>query len=120
MNKLLQMARSEGIQGFYRGFLPTIAGVLPASAVYFYAYETAKSSDLLERLGPLSDFGVGCTAQLSAGLIFTPVDVIKERLQVLSQLSNVTLSMWQTAYINHLKRWTPQGPSEKSLLQSIG
>jgi Mitochondrial carrier protein len=30
----------------------------------------------------LGDMGVGALAQLAAGVIFTPVDVIKERLQV--------------------------------------
>lgn len=77
---LEQVYIHEGVQGFYRGFLPVLAGVLPASMLYFYAYETAKKL-ISGRLGTPGDFVVGCAAQLSAGLVFTPVDVIKERLQ---------------------------------------
>lgn len=79
------------MHGFYRGFGPTLAGVVPASAVYFWSYETAKTSILLKKLGPAQNFIVGCAAQLSAGLVFTPVDIIKERLQV-AQLLKTSLS----------------------------
>lgn len=75
------MLHSEGVAGFYRGFAPVLAGVLPATMVYFYAYETAKQL-LPRRLGAARDFAVGTAAQLCAGVVFTPVDVVKERLQV--------------------------------------
>ena len=57
-----------------------LAGVLPASMVYFYTYEAAKKL-IAGRFGAAGDFAVGSAAQLSAGFVFTPVDVVKERLQ---------------------------------------
>lgn len=80
----LQIWQLEGAAGFYRGFLPVLAGALPATMVYFYSYETAKAT-LAARAGPASDFATGAIAQLAAGVVFTPVDVIKERLQVRHQ-----------------------------------
>lgn len=76
------MWKSEGLAGFYKGFPATLAGVLPASAVYFWAYETAKDSPILRDGGPIRDFATGSIAQLTAGLVFTPTDIVKERLQV--------------------------------------
>lgn len=57
-----------------------LAGVLPATTVYFWSYEAAKKL-ISGRYGAAGDFAVGAAAQLSAGVLFTPVDIIKERLQ---------------------------------------
>lgn len=77
----VQMLLSEGFLGFYRGFMPVLAGVLPATMIYFSAYEAGKRS-VPPRYGPAGDLAVGAFAQLTAGFVFTPVDIIKERMQV--------------------------------------
>ncbi|KAA6428932.1 MAG: mitochondrial carrier family [Trebouxia sp. A1-2] len=76
-----QVAKSEGLFGFYRGFGAVLSGVVPATALYFGGYESGK------RLMPadyriLGDMLVGCYTQAIAGIIFTPVDIIKERMQL--------------------------------------
>lgn len=77
----LQVGRSEGIQGFYRGFGAVLAGVVPATALYFGGYESGKRL-LPADAGIVGDMFVGCYAQALAGVAFTPVDIIKERMQV--------------------------------------
>ena len=75
------MVALEGVGGLYKGFGAVLGGVLPATMLYFWSYETAKKV-VPPRYGAAGDFTVGAIAQLTAGVIFTPVDVIKERLQV--------------------------------------
>ena len=76
----LQVGRSEGITGFYRGFGAVLAGVVPATALYFGGYESGKR--LLSPIGGVAgDMLVGCYAQALAGIAFTPIDIIKERMQ---------------------------------------
>ena len=78
---VLQIAHAEGAAGFYRGFGAVLAGVVPATMVYYAAYETSKKL-VPEELGPLKGMTVGLMTQLAAGLAFTPVDIVKERMQV--------------------------------------
>jgi hypothetical protein len=78
---LLQILAAEGPAGLYRGLGAVIAGVGPAAAIYFGAVETARTFASRFPPSPLADAAVGVAAQLVAGVAFTPVDVIKERLQ---------------------------------------
>jgi Mitochondrial carrier protein len=71
----------DGLSGLYRGFGAVALGAAPAQATYFWTYETGKSL-VPARSGVLGDMATGCFAQLVAGLLFTPVDIVKERLQV--------------------------------------
>ena len=77
----MQVARAEGLSGFYRGFGAVLSGVVPATALYFGGYETGKRL-IPGGHGVLGDMLVGCYTQASAGIVFTPVDIIKERMQV--------------------------------------
>jgi hypothetical protein len=73
---------AEGIRGFYRGFGAVALGAVPAQATYFAAYEFGKS--VVPQGSVTGDMATGCIAQLFAGVAFTPVDILKERLQVRS------------------------------------
>lgn len=77
----MQVARAEGFSGFYRGFGAVLSGVAPASALYFGGYETGKRV-VPASYGVPGDMLVGCYTQAIAGIVFTPVDIIKERMQV--------------------------------------
>ena len=77
----VQVARSEGLPGFYHGFGAVLSGVVPATALYFGGYETGKRL-VPASYGVLGDMLVGCYTQAIAGIVFTPVDIIKERMQV--------------------------------------
>ncbi|KAK9852317.1 hypothetical protein WJX84_010187 [Apatococcus fuscideae] len=75
-----QVAQAEGLAGFYKGFGAVLAGVVPATMVYYAAYETSKRL-VPEEWGAFQGLTVGLLTQLAAGLAFTPVDIIKERMQ---------------------------------------
>jgi hypothetical protein len=77
--------RSEGFRGFYRGFGAVAVGAAPGQAAYFCGYELGNKI-IPPGYGVLGDMGVGCIAQVIAGVAFTPIDVIKERLQVQAEL----------------------------------
>lgn len=79
------LARTEGVNGFYRGFGACLLGFAPAQASYFASYEigkvmTAPLRDAGQKA--LADVVTGVFQQTVAGVLFTPVDIIKERLQV--------------------------------------
>jgi Mitochondrial carrier protein len=84
---------SEGIHGLYRGFGAILVGGTPGTVTYLCTYEVAKnslgklkSSYSLEEDSTSGDFlvhfGSGMIAETVACIIYVPVDVIKERLQV--------------------------------------
>lgn len=52
----------------------------PATALYFAGYESGKRL-LNPSNGIAGDMLVGCYAQALAGVAFTPIDIIKERMQ---------------------------------------
>jgi len=71
---------TEGPAAFYRGFSVVAVGVVPANATYFGGYELGRW--LVPRgWGLGGDVLVGGLAQLLAGVVFTPLDAIKERMQ---------------------------------------
>mmetsp|Transcript_5991 Transcript_5991/g.19773 ORF Transcript_5991/g.19773 Transcript_5991/m.19773 type:complete len:320 (-) Transcript_5991:172-1131(-) len=78
---LLSVLRAEGVAGLYRGFGAVAFGVPFASAFYFGGYESSKA---LLGEGTAAYICAGLLGQSAAGLVYTPVDVIKERLQVQS------------------------------------
>eukprot|EP00884_Botryococcus_braunii_P017890 jgi/Botrbrau1/4785/Bobra.0325s0007.2 len=75
-----QVAASEGVPGFYRGFGAVLVGSIPGSMAYFGAFEMAKVL-LPADSGLAGGLATGAFAQLLGGLVFTPMDIIKERLQ---------------------------------------
>lgn len=80
--------RSEGIRGLYRGIGITFFGSAPASVLYFTTYEWSKDRlaasrlPLLQVLPSLGHFAAGMMAEIVSCLLWVPIDVIKERMQV--------------------------------------
>lgn len=93
---LVQTFRSEGIRGLYRGFPTVIAGGTPGTIIYLCGYDifkdqlsaafpkrnatATKSQDNEESF--VVHFAAGILAETVACIIYVPVDVIKERLQI--------------------------------------
>ncbi|KAF3794444.1 Mitoferrin [Nymphaea thermarum] len=81
---LRSIVKLEGPLGLYRGVVAMILGAGPAHAVYFSVYELCKS-----RLGgnlsghhPFAHALSGVAATVASDAVFTPMDVVKQRLQV--------------------------------------
>jgi hypothetical protein len=94
LDALVQTFRTEGISGLYRGFGAVIVGGTPGTVLYLCSYEMAKDklSEQWESRTHLQleqsggDFFVhftsGIIAETICCVIYVPVDVVKERMQV--------------------------------------
>ena len=75
---------SETWRGLYRGLPISVIGGMPAVSLYFSSYEFFKKHTLkiefLQNHSFISYLAGGMFAEIIAGSVFVPVDVIKERL----------------------------------------
>ncbi|KAK8928930.1 hypothetical protein KSP39_PZI017249 [Platanthera zijinensis] len=83
--------RHEGPRGFYRGFATSLTGTIPARALYMAALEITKSGvgTATIRLGMpepaaavAANAAAGLSAAVAAQAIWTPIDVVSQRLMV--------------------------------------
>ena len=83
---LRELLRGEGWRGLYRGFGIAMVGGVPASCLYFTTYEVCKGRLVEGRQGqwpaPLAHLAAGLAAEAVSCVLYVPVDVIKERMQV--------------------------------------
>jgi hypothetical protein len=81
-----RIARTEGVFGLYRGFGVTFIGSAPASMLYFTSYELSKKelSDVgwLKQYSFVADFTAGLFAEAISCVLWVPIDVLKERMQI--------------------------------------
>lgn len=77
----------EGLRGLYRGMSMSILASFPANCIYYSTYEAAKQF-LIQSAWPQFAvyFAAGMFAETISCVIFVPIDVIKERLQVQSNI----------------------------------
>lgn len=78
------IARVEGFKGFFRGLVPTLIGILPARATYFWAYSTTKSS-LSKKLGndnPIVHVLSAAAAGVTSNTLTNPIWLMKSRVQL--------------------------------------
>ncbi|XAO27114.1 ADP,ATP carrier protein [Cryptococcus bacillisporus CA1280] len=77
---------SDGIVGLYRGFVPSVAGIIVYRGLYFGLYDSAKPIVLV---GPLegnfiASFLLGWTVTTAAGFVSYPLDTIRRRMMMTS------------------------------------
>lgn len=76
---------SLNIRALYRGLGVTLIGGIPATAIYLNTYDYTKQM-MSEQKNPIPQFIVymtaGMVAEALACIVFVPVDVMKERMQV--------------------------------------
>lgn len=82
--------KQEGVKGLYKGFSAVAVGTIPGHALYFAGYEGSKKY-LNQLIGETRDsnFAVhlvaGFIADVCGSLAWTPMDVVKQRLQIQRQ-----------------------------------
>lgn len=80
----------EGIKGFYKGINISVVGSIPASGLYFGSYEYAKKNllkgDFFKKHEAVSHLIGGMFAEAISCIFWVPIDIIKERRQVQSNL----------------------------------
>ncbi|EFA03282.1 mitochondrial coenzyme A transporter SLC25A42 [Tribolium castaneum] len=82
----------EGITAFYKGYIPTIAGVVPYAGVSFFTYDTLKmlyreytNLDCDARLNPVISLGFGAIAGMLGQCSSYPLDIVRRRMQTDTQ-----------------------------------
>lgn len=90
---LKRTIRSEGFGGLYRGFGVTAIGSAPAMCLYLTSYEVFKdffaSLSFFQNMTGLAYFSSGIAAESVSCVLWVPIDVVKERLQVQSSCNDV-------------------------------
>lgn len=85
------LIRGEGFRALYRGFGTSLMGTIPARALYMAALEVTKSNvgTATVRFGfteptaaAIANAAAGLSAAVAAQLVWTPVDVVSQRLMV--------------------------------------
>lgn len=75
--------KSEGAAGLYRGIAAMGLGAGPAHAVYFAVYETCKKAlSGGKENNPPAHAVSGVFATVASDAVFTPMDMVKQRLQL--------------------------------------
>lgn len=99
---LRHIFRSEGINGLYRGLVPTLGSVVPSISIYFTLYNSIKSQFGLPTGEPVKDVvmqsaSAGLASSATAA-ITNPLWLIKTRLQAqpIYKSSGVKRSTYQT------------------------
>ena len=102
--------RAEGLRGLYGGFRTVLLGGTPGTVLYLCSYDALKdytaavSSPADARTssihGPFVHFACGMVAETIACIIYVPVDVIKERMQVQKMVAASSSAMSPAPYNN--------------------
>ncbi|KAF2881127.1 hypothetical protein ILUMI_25038 [Ignelater luminosus] len=82
----LKIYREEGLLTFYRGYIPTIMGVIPYAGVSFFTYETLKRwyrehVDNSPTPHPIVSLGFGAIAGMLGQSSSYPLDIVRRRMQ---------------------------------------
>lgn len=90
------MVRNEGFRALYRGFGTSLTGTIPARALYMGALEVTKSNVGTATIGlgfsepmaaTIANAAAGLSAAMAAQLVWTPIDVVSQRLMVQGAVS---------------------------------
>ncbi|KAI9359164.1 mitochondrial carrier domain-containing protein [Pilaira anomala] len=88
LSAVSSVARTEGLLGFYRGFLPTVAREIPFTCIQFPLYEYFKTKYRFYKGSPVEPYEAALIGSLAGGIgaaITTPLDVCKTRIMLSSK-----------------------------------
>lgn len=96
MHVFVRISQEEGVRTLYRGFTPTILGVIPYAGITFFTYETLKKlhTEKTKRPQPYPHerLAFGACAGLIGQSASYPLDVVRRRMQT----AGVTGSSYRT------------------------
>ncbi|CAI5741874.1 unnamed protein product [Peronospora destructor] len=102
----LRAFRVRHLQGLYRGIGVSILGSAPATCLYMTSYEMSKDVLMgVERFREnpsLLYLGAGLAAEAASCVLWVPIDVIKERMQVQVQPKGASKTVQKIYYRNTL------------------
>jgi len=96
LNALRQILVEEGVSGLFRGLGPTIVGVAPSRAIYFWAYSSSKArlnakATLAQRDTPWIHILSAAAAGIISSVSTNPLWVVKTRLQLEREKTHTSL-----------------------------
>ncbi|XP_015590451.1 mitochondrial coenzyme A transporter SLC25A42 isoform X3 [Cephus cinctus] len=102
--------RQEGIIAFYRGFTPTILGVVPYAGFSFFTYDTLKNVIAVYTvnrpgLSAMSALICGAVAGMVGQTSSYPLDIVRRRMQT----SAIKGQHYHTIYTTTVKIYTEEG-----------
>ncbi|KAG1040162.1 hypothetical protein G6F43_012342 [Rhizopus delemar] len=115
-NAVTNVLRTEGLLGFYRGFLPTVAREIPFTCIQFPLYEYLKTTYgnyKQQRVEPYEAALMGSLAGGVAAAITTPLDVCKTRIMLSKTAGEASLIETMRKIITEegaKKLWAGVGP----------
>lgn len=96
LHVFFRISREEGVRTLYRGFYPTILGVIPYAGITFFTYETLKKlhTEKTRRSQPYTHerLAFGACAGLIGQSASYPLDIVRRRMQT----AGVTGSSYST------------------------
>ena len=84
---LRSIARTDGVLGLYRGFAPSVAGIIVYRAGYFGFYDAGKQllfQDGGKDTSIVLKFGLAMGVDISAAVLAYPLDTVRRRLMMQS------------------------------------
>eukprot|EP01130_Rhizamoeba_saxonica_P009162 TRINITY_DN3722_c1_g1_i1.p1 TRINITY_DN3722_c1_g1~~TRINITY_DN3722_c1_g1_i1.p1 ORF type:complete len:246 (+),score=38.18 TRINITY_DN3722_c1_g1_i1:249-986(+) len=97
-----------GLRSLYRGYGIVLMSTVPSTALYFLSVEISKKFVPGDNDAMTKQFFSGVMAQFVAGFVFTPRDVIKERVQT------------QDILPKHLRRYSSSFDAVKQIIKTEG
>lgn len=100
----LKIYRAEGFPTLYRGFTPTIAGVIPYAGTSFFTYETLKQWHCEysggEEASHVQKLCFGAVAGLLGQSASYPLDIVRRRMQTagITGTAHIYTSIWATLW----------------------
>jgi len=97
---------SDGIAGLYRGFMPSVVGIIVYRGLYFGMYDSIKPVVLVGSLEGnfLASFLLGWTVTTGAGIASYPLDTIRRRMMMTSGEAVKYKSSMDAARQDHCRR----------------
>lgn len=109
MEVFLKVYRTEGLMTLYKGFAPSLAGVVPYAGTSFFTYESLKKWHLenssTHEITHMNKLGFGALAGLLGQTASYPLDIVRRRMQtagvtgmtdVYTSLSSTFMYVWRT------------------------
>lgn len=92
----------QHLRGLYRGLGVSMVGSAPATCLYLTSYEVSKDSlqsvDVFRNSPSLSYLGAGMLAEAVSCVLWVPIDVVKERMQVQTKSTRQPVYYRNTAH----------------------
>lgn len=108
LDVLKQTIKTEGLGGLYRGFSAVVIGGTPGTILYLCSYDIIKqflndksTTTKQPKDSFLIHFTSGMLAESLACIVYVPVDVVKERMQVQHTTTTTTMATTYGAGNHH-------------------